>query len=115
MPNCPCETSPSQPHQCGCGPNCKCETCTCRTPAGAKTTDFIIPYGMLKSSGVADVRSLSTTPGPIRMRMSLTVMADQTLAQFDAAEPRGADIVIVPAQAAPADAALNAWVRRQAA
>jgi hypothetical protein len=32
---------------------------------GAETTDFTIPYGVLKASGVADVRSLSTAPGPI--------------------------------------------------
>jgi transcriptional regulator GlxA family with amidase domain len=83
--------------------------------AGAETTDFIIPFGMLRSSGVADVRSLSTAPGPIRLRMSLKILADQTLEQFDAAEPKGADIVIVPAQAAPGDAGLTAWVKRQAA
>lgn len=27
---------------------------------GAETTDFVVPYGVLKDSGVADVRSLST-------------------------------------------------------
>ena len=82
---------------------------------GAETTDFTIPYGVLKASGVADVRSLSTGPGPIQLRMSLKVMADQTLAEFDAAEPAGADIVIVPAQAAPKAAGLSAWVKAQAA
>jgi transcriptional regulator GlxA family with amidase domain len=46
--------------------------------------------------------------------MSLKVRADQTLAQFDAAEPDGADIVIVPAQIAPKNAALAAWVNAQA-
>jgi transcriptional regulator GlxA family with amidase domain len=83
--------------------------------AGAETTDFTIPYGVLKASGLADVRSLSTAPGPIQLRMSLKVMADQTLAEFDVAEPAGADIVIVPAQAAPKAADLNAWVKAQAA
>jgi transcriptional regulator GlxA family with amidase domain len=82
---------------------------------GAETTDFTIPYGVLKASGVADVRSLSTAPGPIQLRMSLKVMADQTLAEFDATEPAGADIVIVPAQAAPKAAGLTAWVKAQAA
>lgn len=82
---------------------------------GAETTDFTIPYGVLKDSGVAEVRSLSTGPGPVQLRMSLKVMADQTLAQFDAAEPAGADIVIVPAQAAPKNPELTAWIQAQAA
>jgi putative intracellular protease/amidase len=82
---------------------------------GAETTDFTIPYGVLKDADIADVRSLSTTAGPIQLRRSLKVMADQTLSQFDALEPAGADIVIVPAQAAPKDPALTAWVQAQAA
>jgi transcriptional regulator GlxA family with amidase domain len=82
---------------------------------GAETTDFTIPYGVLKAAGVADVRSLSTAPGPVKLRMSLRVLADQTLAAFDAAEPAGADIVIVPAQASPKARDLTAWVQAQAA
>jgi len=82
---------------------------------GAETADFIVPYGVLKDSGVADVRSLSTAAGPVHLRGTLTIIADQTLAAFDAAEPGGADIVIVPAQAAPKDPRLAAWVRAQAA
>lgn len=81
---------------------------------GAEVTDFIIPYGVLKDSGVAEVRSLSTGEGPVRLRMALTIRADQTLAQFDLAEPAGADIVIVPAQIEPKDEQLTAWVKRQA-
>jgi transcriptional regulator GlxA family with amidase domain len=81
---------------------------------GAETTDFVIPYGVLKASGLAEVRSLSTGPGPVQLRMALRVQADQTLAQFDAAEPAGADIVIVPAQMAPKDPTLTAWVAAQA-
>jgi transcriptional regulator GlxA family with amidase domain len=82
---------------------------------GAETTDFAVPYGVLKESGVADVRSVSTGPGPVQLRRSLKIIADQTLSQFDALEPAGADIVIVPAQVAPKDPALTAWVRAQAA
>jgi transcriptional regulator GlxA family with amidase domain len=82
---------------------------------GAETTDFIIPYGVLKASGVADVRSLSTGPGQVQLRMALRIMADQTLAEFAAAEPAGADIVIVPAQMAPKNPQLTAWIQAQAA
>ncbi|MDQ0465035.1 putative intracellular protease/amidase [Caulobacter ginsengisoli] len=82
--------------------------------AGAETTDFIIPYGVLKASGLAEVRSLSTQPGPVELHMALRIQADQTIAQFDAAEPAGADIVIVPAQMVPKDPVLTAWVAAQA-
>lgn len=82
---------------------------------GAQTTDFIVPYGVLKASGVADVRSLSTRGGPIEMTRGLRIVADETIAQFDAREESGADIVIVPAQAKPSSPALLKWVRDQAA
>jgi putative intracellular protease/amidase len=82
--------------------------------AGAETTDFIVPYGVLKESGIAEVRSLSTGAGAIKLTRGLTIMADQTLARFDAEEPAGADIVIVPAQASPKDAGLAKWLRAQA-
>lgn len=81
---------------------------------GAEVTDFIIPYGVLKDSGVAEVRSLSTGEGPIQLRMALKIRADQTVKQFDLAEPAGADIVIVPAQISPKDKVLGDWIRDQA-
>jgi transcriptional regulator GlxA family with amidase domain len=82
---------------------------------GAQTTDFIVPYGVLKESGVAEVRSVSTRAGPIRLTRGLVIVADETIAQFDDREPDGADIVIVPAQARPNSAALATWLRAQAA
>ena len=82
---------------------------------GAETTDFVVPYGILKESGVADVRSLSTGPGPVQLLRQLKVETDATLAAFDKVEPLGADVVIVPAQGAPKDPVLGAWVRAQAA
>jgi transcriptional regulator GlxA family with amidase domain len=83
--------------------------------AGAEVTDFTIPYGVLKDSGLFEVRSLSTAAGPVQLMMSIKVMADQTLAQFDVGAPEGADIVIVPAQMDPKNKALIAWVQAQAA
>jgi putative intracellular protease/amidase len=82
---------------------------------GAETTDFVVPYGILKESGVADVRSLSTAAGPIQLLRRLKVAPDATVAAFDRDEPLGADVVIVPAQGAPKDAVLGEWVRAQAA
>ena len=82
--------------------------------AGAETTDFVIPYAVLKESGAADVRSVSTLPGPLHLRMALQIETDQTIAQFDSSAPEGADIVVVPAQAEPRSPALSAWLRSQA-
>ena len=82
---------------------------------GAETTDFVVPYGVLKESGVAEVRSLSTSAGPVKLTRGLSIIADETIAQFDAREAAGADIVIVPAQASPKDTTLAKWVRMQAA
>lgn len=82
---------------------------------GAQTTDFIVPYGILKDSGVADVRSVSTAAGVIAMTRGLRIVTDETVAEFDAREAAGADIVIVPAQAKPKSPALSKWLRAQAA
>ena len=82
---------------------------------GAETTDFLIPYGVLKDSGVADVVGLSTADGPLQLLMTVKIQPDQTTARFDAAQPAGADIVIVPAQHHPKSPALVAWIRKQAA
>jgi len=82
---------------------------------GAQTTDFIVPYGVLNESGVADVRSVSTRGGTIVMTRGLRITTDETIADFDAREAAGADIVIVPAQAQPKSAALRTWLRAQAA
>uniref|UniRef100_B0SXI7 ThiJ/PfpI domain protein n=1 Tax=Caulobacter sp. (strain K31) TaxID=366602 RepID=B0SXI7_CAUSK len=83
--------------------------------AGAETTDFLIPYGVLKEAGVADVIGLSTADAPLQLMMTVKIQPDQTTARFDAAQPAGADIVIVPAQHHPKSPALIAWIRKQAA
>ncbi|NEX93231.1 DJ-1/PfpI family protein, partial [Caulobacter sp. 17J65-9] len=83
--------------------------------AGAETTDFLVPYGVLKESGAADVIALSTTPDTVQLRATVKIQPEQTLAQFDAAQPAGADIVVVPAQLNAKSPALIAWIRAQAA
>jgi putative intracellular protease/amidase len=64
--------------------------------AGAETTDFVIPYGVLKDAGVADVLGVATRPGPVKLMLSMTVEADATTAQFEAQHPEGADLIVVP-------------------
>src|SRR5262245_51781785 len=62
-----------------------------------ETTDYLMPYGVLRRSGVADVLLLATNPGPVKLFPALTVEPHATIAEFDARHPDGADYVIVPA------------------
>lgn len=81
--------------------------------AGTETTDFMVPYGVLRASGVADVVAVSTGPGTVQLHPALNVRADQTIDQFDRAHATGADIVIVPAMHNPDNPEVLAWVRQQ--
>lgn len=81
--------------------------------SGAETTDFVVPYGILKESGAADVLSVSSRPGIVHLVRALTVRADETMAEFDASVPAGADIVIVPAMIDHDDPAVIAWLKAQ--
>lgn len=82
---------------------------------GTETTDYLIPYGVLKRSGVADVVALGTRAGPMTMMPSLTIMPEATTAQFVQRYPDGADYVIVPALHDPTDPVVRDFIRRQAA
>jgi transcriptional regulator GlxA family with amidase domain len=79
-----------------------------------ETTDYLMPTGILRRSGVADVMMLATGPGPVQLFPVLKVDADATIAEFDAAHPAGADYVIVPAMKRDDDPAALAWLKRQA-
>ena len=81
---------------------------------GTETTDFLLPYGVLKRSGVVDVIAVATKPGPIRMMPSLTIVPDMTAADFEQHTPDGADYVIVPALHDPADPEVRAFIIAQA-
>jgi putative intracellular protease/amidase len=80
-----------------------------------ETTDYLMPYGILKRADVADVVTLSTAPGPVTLFPVLKVAAEATTAEFDAQHPDGADFVIVPAMSRDDDPAALQWVRNQAA
>jgi len=81
---------------------------------GTETTDFLLPYGVLKRSGVVDVVAVATKPGPITMMPSLTIVPDTTVAEFDQRAPDGADYVIVPALHNSADPDVRAFILAQA-
>jgi putative intracellular protease/amidase len=79
-------------------------------------SDYIVPYGVLAESGVAEVIALATKPGPIQMFPArLKIEPHATSADFDARFPGGADYVIVPAVHRAEDPALIGWVQAQAA
>jgi transcriptional regulator GlxA family with amidase domain len=80
-----------------------------------ETTDYLMPYGVLRRSDVADVMLLATHRGPVKLYPVFTVEPDATIAEFDAQHPDGADYVIVPAMSRDDDAAALAWIRGQAA
>lgn len=79
-----------------------------------ETTDYVMPHGILRRADVADVRLLAPAPGPVKLYPALTVLPDQTIAEFDGQHPEGADYVIVPAMSRQDDPAVTGWLRAQA-
>ncbi|HYD53689.1 MAG TPA: DJ-1/PfpI family protein [Gemmatimonadaceae bacterium] len=80
-----------------------------------ETTDYLMPFGILKRADVADVLALATGPGPVRLYPALRVQPQATVAEFDARHPDGADYVIVPAMSRDDDPVAIRWIRSQAA
>ena len=80
-----------------------------------EATDYLMPYGILRRSDVADVVALATKPGPLKLYPALKVEPQATVAEFDARHPEGADYVIVPAMSRDDDPVVLEWLRSQAA
>jgi transcriptional regulator GlxA family with amidase domain len=80
-----------------------------------ETTDYLMPYGILRRADVADVVTLATKPGPVSLFPVLKVEPQATVAEFDAQHPEGADYVIVPAMSRDNDPSALQWIRNQAA
>lgn len=64
---------------------------------GTETTDMILPFGILKSSNLFDVKIAAPKNLVINMMPSLKILPDISFEQFDKQYPEGADIVIIPA------------------
>jgi putative intracellular protease/amidase len=79
-----------------------------------ETTDYLMPLGILRRAGVADVMALATRPGPVTLMPALKVQPDATTAEFDARYPEGADYVVVPAMMPSDDPEVLRWINRQA-
>lgn len=80
-----------------------------------ETTDYLMPYGILKRADVADVLLVATQPGPVTLYPALKVEPHATITDFDARHPDGADYVIVPAMSRDDDPVVLQWMRNQAA
>ena len=78
-----------------------------------ETTDYLMPYGILKRADVAEVVTLATAPGPVTLFPTLKVEPHATIAEFDAQHPDGADYVIVPAMSRDDDPVALQWIRSQ--
>lgn len=81
---------------------------------GTETTDYLMPYGILKRADVADVVAVSTRPGSIELFPALEVEPEATIAEFDKKYPEGADYVIVPAMKRDDDPDAIKWIKTQA-
>ena len=80
-----------------------------------ETTDYLMPFGILRRADVADVVALATEPGPVMLYPALKVEPQATVADFDTQHPDGADYVIVPAMSRDDDPAVLQWIRSQVA
>lgn len=83
--------------------------------AGTELTDYVIPYGVLARSGVADTIAVAMRAEPMTMRPALRIQPQASIDDFDARFPDGADYVIVPAVVKHQDPALLAWISDQGA
>jgi putative intracellular protease/amidase len=83
--------------------------------AATEVTDYVVPYGILAQSGVAEVVAVATGEGPIQMSPALRFQAQATTQQFDARFAAGADYVIVPnIYEGQNDPAVLGWIKAQA-
>ncbi|AVF39463.1 hypothetical protein AL486_06865 [Pandoraea apista] len=82
---------------------------------GTETTDFLVPYGVLRQARAGQVEAVAVQAGDVTLMPALRIVPDTTLAAFDARHPRGADIVIVPAMHDERDPRVLQWLQRQAA
>jgi len=81
--------------------------------SGTELVDFVIPYGVLMQADVADVFTVATRPGVMKMRPALQLQPQTTTREFNARFPDGADYVIVPAVVERDDPVLLGWIAAQ--
>jgi len=82
---------------------------------GTETTDFLVPYAVLRRANVATVEAVAPKPGRVNLMPALAVNLPNDVASFDRRYPNGADYVIVPAMHSDNDPVIIDWIRSQAA
>ncbi|MFS8046128.1 DJ-1/PfpI family protein [Rhizobium sp. BR 314] len=80
---------------------------------GTETTDLVVPHGIIRSAGIADLLVVSTHAGVVDLMPALKIRPDTTMSDFDREHPEGADIVIVPAMHDDRNRNVIAWIRQQ--
>lgn len=80
-------------------------------PEGAETTDLIVPYGVLKRSGLCEVVIASSQRGRTQLHPALAIDAETTFEEINAETPEAPDFVIVPALHERAAQAPVAFIR----
>lgn len=82
--------------------------------SGTELTDYVVPYGILRRADIGEVLSVATRSGPMTMRPALHLQPQESIDEFDARYPEGADYVVVPAVSRRDDPVLLGWIREQA-
>lgn len=83
-------------------------------PRGTEAPDLLTPYAILAESGAVEVKVVSATAEPVRLKPGWAWVAPQmTLAELARARPQGPDVVIVPAFSVDDDPVRSAWLREQ--
>ncbi|HYE51831.1 MAG TPA: DJ-1/PfpI family protein [Azospirillaceae bacterium] len=81
---------------------------------GTAAAELMVAYSILKEAAAAEVLIVSPSGSWMALHPALRIWADQSLAQFDQANPEGADILIVPGLQRHKNPTLAGWVREQA-
>lgn len=76
-------------------------------------TDFIVPYGILKRSYLAEVYAIADKRGKIDFFPALSMENNTSLEDFDILYPEGSDIVIVPAIHNAKNGNIIHWIQKQ--
>ncbi|MDH1729938.1 DJ-1/PfpI family protein [Pseudomonas chengduensis] len=77
--------------------------------------DYVVPLGVLRRTGGAQVLALATVAEPIELMPALSLQPDASIAEFRQRFPQGADYLVVPAVHDSRDPLLLAFIQQQAA
>ena len=77
--------------------------------------DYVVPLGVLRRAGGAQVLALANEAAPIELMPALRLRPDASIAEFRQRFPQGADYLIVPAVHDSRDPLLMDFIRQQAA